>query len=143
MSPEQITQWAKEAGIPLTYPPLFDGTSLPDLSGIMRFANLVVAHEREQRALVCDDIDLLKRCAKTLDANLYVHDTAFGDAHEFQPKDGSKAYIFHPLWVDSHAIGLYEKLIQKTRVIGSPQFANIRRAIVLAAANMDLTLISE
>jgi len=55
MTPEQIIQWAKEAGFTITESLQ---TVVCNKAAIEAFANLVAAHEREQCAKVFDRFDL-------------------------------------------------------------------------------------
>ena len=50
---DEIISMAKQCGLPLTYVPHDDTFSL-HVDGLVAFANLVSAHEREACAKVCD-----------------------------------------------------------------------------------------
>ena len=60
MTQDEIISMARECELPLTYVPLYDGTFSPYVGGLVRFAALVAAHEREACAMVCDDIEIVE-----------------------------------------------------------------------------------
>ena len=60
MTQNEIIEMAKQCGLPLTYVPHYDGTFSPHVDGLVAFANLVAAHEREACAMVCDDIEIVE-----------------------------------------------------------------------------------
>ncbi len=57
MTPEQITQWAREAGCPPLLLEFSEPSSIqyPVADSLAAFAALVAAHEREMCAKVCEE----------------------------------------------------------------------------------------
>lgn len=54
MTQDEIIEMAKKCGLPLTYVQHDDDTFSLHVDGLVAFANLVAAHEREACAKVCD-----------------------------------------------------------------------------------------
>lgn len=59
MNQNDIIRMAREAGIEM-YPPPYNFARSCTLDAVTAFANLVAAHEREQCAKVCDDIEIVE-----------------------------------------------------------------------------------